>query len=671
MKIKLARLISIAAFSGVVGCCVLVPQKTFAQTDTAQKLKEVKIKETPVPQVQTITPAQQIGVSDFNRISAVNVADAVRNFAGVNIKDYGGIGGLKTISVRGLGADHLAVLYDGVAINDAENGQVDLGKFNLNGIQQITLYNAQPDNILSPARSFASASVIAINTIQPHLTVKKPYQMVIGANGGSFGFINPYIQWQQRLSDRWSFVVNSYAEGANGRYKFKNPEDGSDTLQNRTNAAISDQRIDGSLYWFKNDSNKFDLHVNYYNSDRELPPAIINYNPFSRQKLWNQDAFVQAGYEHSWDSGLQLLLNTKLSREYTRYRDPDYRNNNGGIDDRYTQREFYQSAALAYHITSNWQASYAADAAVTSVGAISPNNSLGNYAFPSRFSLQQVLASKLILGKWRFEGDLLHSYVNEWVQFHYVDPMPPQKILSPTLMATFQPLATSDLQLRAFYKDIFREPTLDEQYLFTPAGSRDLKPEFAKQFDLGITYRKAFQSFIDYLTLTVDGYYNRVNNKIVELPGQNPAIPSVVNVGQANISGIDVGIKTQTRLLNGWRGSLTANYTYQHAIDTLSRMQVPYIPVNSVALNAGVEYKSFGIYYNQVISSSRNYLDATDSIVDGYAVADVALICKLSIAGKSTMLSGHISNLFNQEYSIVRSFPMPGRSFLISFQITI
>ena len=462
----------------VIPGCLVLPFRASAQTDTAKKLKEVKVYAPPVPQVQTITPAQSVSANDFGRFSAYNVADAIRGFAGVNIKDYGGIGGLKTVSVRGLGTDHVAVLYDGVAINDAENGQVDLGKFNLNGIQEITLYNAQPESILSPARSFASASVLAITTIQPHLTANKPYQIVFGVNGGSFGLINPYLQWQQRISERWSFVLNSYVENANGRYKFKNPEDGSDTSQTRTNADISDQRIDGSLYWVKNDSNKFSLHINYYNSDRGLPPAVISYNPFSNQRLWNQDFFTQAVYMHSWADGFQLLLNTKLSQEYTRYRDPDYQNNNGGINDRYTQREFYQSVALAYHITSNWEASYADDVSVSNVGAASPTNSISNYAFPSRFTFQEVLASKLQFGRWRFEGDLLHSYVNEWIKSGKATPN--QDVLSPTLMATFQPFTSPDLQLRAFYKNIFREPTLDEQYLFRPTRLKECKTRIRK-----------------------------------------------------------------------------------------------------------------------------------------------------------------------------------------------
>ena len=134
------------------------------------------------------------------RYSAFNVADAIRDFAGVNIKDYGGIGGLKTVSVRGLGADHTAVLYDGVQINDAENGQMDLSKFNLENVQEIALYNGQPPNICQPARSYASASVLCIKTVQPGLDADKPYLITAGIKAGSFGLANPYLLWQQRTS---------------------------------------------------------------------------------------------------------------------------------------------------------------------------------------------------------------------------------------------------------------------------------------------------------------------------------------------------------------------------------------------------------------------------------------------------------------------------------------
>jgi vitamin B12 transporter len=665
-----------ALSAGMLCFSLVLPSVSFAQTDTVKKLREVKVNTAPIPNVQTLVPIQQISANAFDRYGAFNVADAIRDFSGVNIKDYGGIGGIKTVSVRGLGADHTAILFDGIAISDAENGQIDLSKFNLSGVQQIILYNAQPENILNPARSFASASIIAINTIQPHLSADKPYQLLLGIKGGSFGLINPYLQWQQRINNRWSFVINSYLENANGHYKFKNTEEGADTLQTRNNADVSDQRIDGALYWFKNDSNKFNLHINYYNSDRGLPGAVIDYNPFSNQRLWNKDFFLQSGYEHSWDNGFQVLLNAKISREYTRYRDPDFQNNQGGIDDRYTQREVYQSAALAYHITQNWQASYDADESFSDLGAFSPINSIYKYAFPSRFTLQHVLASKLSLGRWRFEGDVLYTYVNEWVKVGTATPE--RTALSPTLMTSFLPFANTDLQLRAFYKDVFREPTFDEQYFFAINGSRNLKPEFSKQYDLGLTYRKAINNILDYITLTIDAYYNTISNKIVAIPNQNLIISSITNLGNVRIEGADIDLKTQTKQVNGWQSVLSVNYTYQYAVDVDRNsayylQQIAYTPKNTLALNAGLDYKQAGLYFNQVLSSSRYYLGQSlpENFVQGYGVSDLSFIFKFSAAGKPAVFSTYVNNLFNQEYVIVRSFPMPGRSYLLSFQITI
>ena len=648
------------------------PLTTCAQTDTTKKLKEVNVNTKPLPNTQSLSPIQQITANAFDQLSAFNVADAIRDFSGVNIKDYGGIGGLKTVAVRSLGAGHLAVLYDGVQINDAQNGQIDLGRLNIDNVQSITLYNGQPPEICLPARSFASASVLSIVTIHPNLTAAKPYQVLLGIKGGSFGLVNPYLQWQQRLSSRWSFIINSYLEKANGQYKYKVKGDGSDTSATRTNADINAQEADGALYYTKSDSDKFNLNVNFYNSDRGLPGAVVFYNPISNQHLWNRDIFLQSGYERVLKSSLHLLINAKLSQDYTRYTDPDFLNGQGGLDERYNQREFYLSGALSYHLLSNWEISYVNDVAFTGLDA-----TLYNYAYPSRFTLLNVLASNFTVGRWRFEGNLLHTYVNEWVKLGAATPS--RAIFSPTLMATYRPFTSHDLQLRAFYKDVFRDPTFDEQYYFATNGPRNIKPEFARQYDAGITYRKALNSFFDYVTLNIDGYYNNVTDKIVALPNQNPAILTIINLGKVNITGVDAGIKTQTKTYNGWSGSLSANYTYQSAVDVTDptssyyNQQIPYTPQNTLALNAGADYKKLGLYYNQVLSSSRYYLSENlpENLVDGYSVSDVSLIYKF-IAGKNpAVLSAHVDNLFNQNYVIVRSFPMPGRSFLLSFQIKI
>ncbi|MDR0728806.1 MAG: Plug domain-containing protein, partial [Prevotellaceae bacterium] len=78
-----------------------------------------------------IIPVQTLSGEALQRLSTYSVADALRYFSGVQIKDYGGIGGLKTVNIRSLGTNHVGVFYDGIAIGNAQNGQVDMGRFSL------------------------------------------------------------------------------------------------------------------------------------------------------------------------------------------------------------------------------------------------------------------------------------------------------------------------------------------------------------------------------------------------------------------------------------------------------------------------------------------------------------------------------------------------------------
>ena len=79
--------------------------------------------------VTSAVPIQTMSRQDISQLGIQNMADAVRRFAGANVKDYGGIGGLKTVSIRNMGAAHTAVSYDGVAVSNCQAGQIDIGRF--------------------------------------------------------------------------------------------------------------------------------------------------------------------------------------------------------------------------------------------------------------------------------------------------------------------------------------------------------------------------------------------------------------------------------------------------------------------------------------------------------------------------------------------------------------
>ena len=77
---------------------------TFENEDQEQPsdtLKAYSIEEVVVTgsnRYREVIPAQQLSGKKLEALSSFSVADAIRYFSGVQIKDYGGIGGLKNLA---------------------------------------------------------------------------------------------------------------------------------------------------------------------------------------------------------------------------------------------------------------------------------------------------------------------------------------------------------------------------------------------------------------------------------------------------------------------------------------------------------------------------------------------------------------------------------------------
>ena len=75
-----------------------------ADTARVHQLQQVEVSATRRPSVvRSAAPLQVVSGVEMERLGYQSLADAVRRFSGVTVKDYGGIGGLKTVSVRSLG----------------------------------------------------------------------------------------------------------------------------------------------------------------------------------------------------------------------------------------------------------------------------------------------------------------------------------------------------------------------------------------------------------------------------------------------------------------------------------------------------------------------------------------------------------------------------------------
>ena len=124
--------------SFMTGGAYIVSATPIEPVDSTIQLTEVQVSANRRP----IATVQELAGAELQSLSTTTIADALKYFAGVQIKDYGGLGGLKTVNVRSLGAQHVGVYIDGIRITNAQNGTVDLGKFSLSTLESVSLYNA-------------------------------------------------------------------------------------------------------------------------------------------------------------------------------------------------------------------------------------------------------------------------------------------------------------------------------------------------------------------------------------------------------------------------------------------------------------------------------------------------------------------------------------------------
>ncbi|HPK04731.1 MAG TPA: TonB-dependent receptor plug domain-containing protein [Bacteroidales bacterium] len=648
---------------------LIVPISVFSQNITKDTiyLPEVIVTEKKIrKEDKSVVPLQTITRIELDRVSGTNLADAIKHFSGVVIKDYGGIGGLKTVMVRSLGANHTGVYMDGVQFSDVATGQVDLGRINTDNADEVSLIIGQSADYCLPARFYASASVVNINSIPPDFN-KKNTKYKIGTKTGSFGLFSPFISVQNKIGENfYSDISINYAQ-ANGEYPYLMKYGSkSDTTVYRKNSEIQSLNpyitISGT---FKNGS-KLSFKNYLYWSQRGLPGAVVYYNPFSAQRLWNTDYFTNLQYKTADTSRLQYLANIKFSQNYLRYLDPEYLNEERKLDNKYLQREYYFSMAMSFRLSGLLLLSMASDFFVNTLSA-----NLYNYSNPIRHSNISVLALNYSRKNLEASSNLLATFVNEKTLSG--EPAPSRKKLNPSFSLWYKIVQKPNVKVRVMYKDIFRMPTFNDLY-YTLVGNNNLRPELTKQLNIGLISITAFL-FFDNISFKTDIFYNRIHDKIVAIPTKNLFVWSMQNVGIVETKGIELQSQIETKKISeDFYISSTVNYTYQRASDLTQKgsatygNQIAYIPFETISALSSLNYKKISLNYNIIYNGFRYVLGENiyENMIPSWWISDISLLYCFELKIININLKTELSNIFNKQHEVIRSFPMPGRAFYLT-----
>lgn len=661
-----------------------------ADSLNVKELQGVTVSEKMVKrELRSATPLQTMGAKELEILNPVQLSDAVKFFSGAVVKDYGGIGGLKTVSVRSLGAAHTAVSYDGVSVTDFQSGQVDLGRFSLHNVEKISLSAGQEDDIFQPARLFASAAVLNIATAAPKFDDDKRFNAQIGLKAGSFAFWNPNINVETKLNDLFSLSLNADFLTTKGDYPYdlRYGTTGQDSVSHEKRENSDVQTFHADVNLFGNFRNNAELRVKayFYQSERGLPGATILYYDHSNQRLFDRNFFAQAHYKQIFSKKLSFQTNGKFNRSYQRYRNPDYLGSDGSQENNYYQTEGYLSGTVLYNPWRNFSFSLASDLSYNTMRADLPS-----FAFPERTTWLTVLAGKYNNRFLTVSASLLATVIDEKVSYkeedyqgiHYGKKAPNSQRLSPAVSAAFRPFKNEDFNLRLMFKEIFRMPSFNDLY-YSRVGNPDLKPEYTRQYNAGVTWGREMAEWLPYLSLSGDFYYNNVDNKIIAIPTKNIFEWSMQNIGKVEIWGVDATLTAQFQIAERYSISLSGTYTFQKALDVTSDSdpiykkvyghQIPYTPEHSAGGRFSFENPYLNLAYTLLYSGARYALgqNIPENRLAPYADQTLSFYRKFAIGKVVLNGSFEILNLFGQQYEVVRYFPMPGRSFRVQVGVRI
>lgn len=625
---------------------------------------------------RTVVKPQVLADTVLQRLNSQSVADALRYFTGVQVKDYGGIGGIKTVNIRSMGTNHVGVFYNGVQLGNAQNGQVDLGRYSLDNVESISLYNGQKSDIFQTAKDFSASSAIYVTTRRPRFSSGKRCNVVAQMRTGSFGLANPSLLWEQKLSDRVFLSVSAEYTKANGRYKFRYKRknlDGTvayDTTAVRRNGDVESLRSEFGLYGYTPDG-KWNINGYFFTSDRGIPGAIVN-NVFRHgERQVDKSAFGQGAYQMRLSSFYSFKVNGKFAWDYSNFLRNDPKEL--FVDNHYYQQEVYLSLANLFTCTRWLRVSAAFDAQMNKMNA-----DLQDFAYPQRWTELLSVAASADLRRFSVQASLLATFIQESTRSRKLyTASPDKKELSPAVFFSYSPFDGKDFVVTGFFKRIFRAPTFNDLY-YTEIGNANLKPERTWQYDLGVAYGKTYDTgFFRSIKFRADGYYNMVTDKIIAYPTGQQFRWTMLNLGRVRIGGVESSLVVDAMVKKVAVG-LNLQYTFQKAYDCTDPAdsfygdQIPYTPRHSGSVACRLDWRGWQLNYSFIYTGERyNEQENTRfNYEQPWYTHDMSLAREFHIGTTRLKLTGEINNIFNQAYEVIHNYPMPGRNFKLSVRFS-
>ena len=625
--------------------CLLTGRVGVAQTDSGAAVLLSAVT------VRAITPERFLAGQKLQRIDSAtllqfrfgSLTDVLAFNTPLAFKNYGP-GQLATVSFCGTSANHTAVLWNGININQPNLGQTDFSTLPVAGFNRLSVqYGPSASVVGSDA---VGGSVLLGNSP----TWKTGIGVTVGQQMASFrnNQTQVGVRYGGRNGGLWQLSGRTFAY----RNQFNNVYPYRERRNYFVEQSETAQRgLVQDLYARHKNGNQ--LSINAWLSDNDLirsPEDTI-----ARERTRTRSARLLTTYETDY-----LTLRLGWIRDVFDYAKANFDTPSHTQTDRFigrAEREFRliptnKATQLNLRVGGEWS-HYR-----TRVDGYG-----GQLITENRQDLYALLRFQTV--RWLVSANIRQAFVTRF--------NPP---LTPSLGAEYQ-LVQHDrfvLTAKGSVSRSYRVPTLNERYWLV-LGNPDIRPERGFNLETGVAARLTVSPF---LTLTADATAYR--NRVDDWSYWNPDFGYRVENLQLVVARGGELTTTLRYVRNGWQAGLRAGYaltrsSQERAYSAYARdvvgKQLPYVPVHTGTMNAYLQRGQTRLTV-QTQTASRRYITFDESqFFRGVTLMNVLLESVVKLGPVPVRVQGQVNNVFDALAFSVRRNALPGRNVALNCIISI
>jgi vitamin B12 transporter len=569
------------------------------------------------------SPVTILTNQDIQNTNGHSVADVLRSSEGIFLKDYGPTASLKTVSFRGMAAEHILVLYDGTRLNNFQNGLVDFSLLPMSNVDRIEVVRGGNSALYG---ADAIGGIINIISSRPTDTLK----IHADAAYGSFDYKQFSLDTHGRIQGI-GIVFGIMHDQATGDYPFIFHRVGlGDTVQKRDGADFTRTQLYLNTDYSFDDRSEMTFSVQRVKSNQGAPGSLT----FVSNGRQDDDAIttvasLRDNHFHALSFSLNLGLTYDLQSYYS-----------------LTKTTLETCNPQVQWIATSWDRVILGGEFVEGhLEGMLPGTVI------KRIQRSVYLSNEMLFQQESESLDRLSLYQS----LRYDALSEGKEAYSPKVGFNVRIMRAWDTRVRASYGKNFRMPTFNDLYDVW-LGNPLLQPEHSECYDIG------FETMLDRSGVhSVEMTYFDISTRDRILPN---AFYFPVNIPHAQSTGVEAryDLKFQNDVVNAF-ADITFNAASRQSTDSTNGKQLLYNPKVVCSMGISARFLGFSLSISEMYTSKRFIADDESAWLPEYWLTNMNLSTAVRVNPLQLDIRVELSNFFDRDYQVLPGYPMPGRTF--------